>query len=175
MSQFINRSYGLPVTIHTKNDYSACDSLYFGKRGRAPDKLLLASEGRGVADNANDRYIYATRWWPRSGQLLGGWGDGLSGDTFQNKATRWNAPFTVRGCNGRLAFVGYTRDQYGSPLGNCTVRLYRVSTEEQQCKVQSDANGLYFATTPYDDAHFLVIHNPAGDQAGATKNTLLPA
>lgn len=172
MTQFINGSFGLPVTIHAKNDYSACDSLYFGKGRRAPDKLLTATEGRGVADNAHDAYIYQTRWWPRSGQIMGGWG--YEGDNFQNKATGWKAPFTVRGCNGRLGFVGYTRDQYGSALGNCTVRLYRVSTEERQAKVTSDANGLYFATTPYSDAHFMVIHNAAGDFAGATANTLLP-
>lgn len=174
MSQFINGS-SLPVTVHTKNDYSACDNLYFGKRSRAPDRLLLADENRGVADNAYDAFKFHTRWWPRSGQILGGWGDGLGGDIFQNKSPRWKQPFTVRGCNGRLAFVGYTRDQYGSPLGGCTVRLYRVSTEEQQAKVVSDANGLYFATTPYGDQHFLVIHSPAGDLAGATKNTLTPA
>ncbi len=175
MSQFINGSFGLPVTIHSKNNVANCDSLYFGKRSRAPDKLLISSEIRGVADNAYDAFEYQTRWWPRSGQILGGWGDGLSGEFFQNKAPRWKAPQVVRGANGRLSFVGYTRDQYGSALGGCTVRLYRVSTEERVCKVTSDANGLYFATTPYNDAHFLVIHNPAGDLAGATKNSLTPA
>lgn len=175
MSQFINGSFGLPVTIHAKNDYSACDNLYFGKRSRAPDKLLLATEGRGVADNQIDAYIYATRWWPRSGQLLGGWGDGLGGDFFQNKSPRWKAPFTVRGCNGRLGFVGYTRDQYGSAQGGYTVRLIRSGTDELVAKVTSDANGLYFATTPYSDAHFMVIHNADGSLAGATKNTLLPS
>jgi hypothetical protein len=173
MTQFISGG-GLPVNILSKNDYSACDSLYFGKRSRAPDSLLLATEAAGVADNQRDAYIYATRWWPKSSQIMGGWGDGTTGDTFQNKPTRWKAPNTVRGCNGRLAFTGYTRDQYGSALGNCTVRLYRVSTEEQQCKVTSDGNGVYFATTPYNDAHFMVIHNAAGDNAGATATTLLP-
>jgi hypothetical protein len=174
VSQFISGS-SLQVNILAKNDFSACDSLYFGERSRAPDQLLLATENRGASDNAHDAYIFQTRWWPRQGQIIGGWGAGAVGDFFQNKSPRWKAPFTVRGCNGRLGFVGYTRDQYGSPLGNCTVRLYRVSSEEQQAKVTSDANGLYFATTPYNDAHFLVIHNAAGDLAGATKNTLLPS
>lgn len=174
MTQFINGSFALPVTIHAKNDYSFCDQLYFGRRKRAPDIYPLANESRS-ADNARDLYVYATKWWPRSSQLLGGWGNGLEGDTFQNKSTRWTNYNTVRGCNGRLAFVGYTRDQYGSVLGGCTVRLYRTGTEEQQCKVTSDANGLYFATTPYNDAHFQVIHNAAGTLAGATRNDLLPS
>jgi hypothetical protein len=160
--------------IRESNDYRACDSLYFGKRSRAPDQLLLATEMR-VADNANDSFIYHTRWWPRSGQILGGWGGGQDGDFFQNKSPRWKQPRTERGANGRLGFVGYTRDQYGSPLGGCTVRCYRTSTEEQVAKVTSDDTGLYFATTPYSDAHFLVIHNGDGSLAGATKTSLLPA
>jgi hypothetical protein len=174
MTMFVNGSVGLPVTVHAANDYRACDSLYFGKRSRAPDQLLLATEMR-VADNARESSTYHTRWWPRSGQILGGWGDGLEGDIFQSKSPRWKAPRMERGANGRLAFVGYTRDEYGSALGNCTVRLYRASTEELVAKVMSDANGLYFATTPYNDAHFLVIHGPGGTIAGATKDSLLPA
>lgn len=173
MSVFVGAA--IPSQILAANYYDNCDSLYFGKSRRAPNSFLLSDEVSRSADNANDRYVYKTRWWPRSGQILGGWGDGTQGDTFQNKATSWKLPFTVRGANGRLAFVGYTRDQYGSRTGGCTVRLYRVSTEEQVSKVTSDADGLYFATTPYNDAHFMVIHNPAGNQAGATANTLLPA
>lgn len=174
MSQFINGSVGLNVTIHAANDYRNCDGLLFGKGYRAPDELLWSTENR-VADNATDAHVYKTRWWPRSSQILGGWGDGLGGDTFQNKPTAWNSYFSRRGANGRLGYVGYTRDQYGSALGNCTVRLIRVSTDEMVAKVTSDANGLYFATTPYSDAHFLVIHGPGGTLAGATKDSLLPA
>lgn len=173
MTMFVNGSVGLPVTIHAANDYRVCDSLWFGRRSRAPDKLLLTTEMR-VADNAPDAFRYQTRWWPNSGKILGGW-SGSADDAFLNRASAWKNPRVERGCNGRLGFVGYTRDQYGSALGGCTVRLYRVSTEEQVAKVTSDANGLYFATTPYGDAHFLVIHNAAGDQAGATANTLTPA
>jgi hypothetical protein len=174
VSKFINGGLGLPVTVHAADDMRHCDSLYFGKRSRAPDALLLCTEMR-VADNAYDGFMYQTRWWPRGGQIMGGWGDGSTGDIFQNKSPRWKAPRLETGANGRLGFVGYTRDQYGSPLGGCTVRCYRTSTEEQVAKVTSDANGLYFATTPYNDAHFLVIHNGDGTLAGATKNSLTPA
>lgn len=173
MTKFINGSAGLPVTIHAADDKRACDAQFHGKRKRAPDSLLLSTENR-VADNANRAYVYKTRWWPNSGYIIGGW-SGSGDDAFQNLPARWIPPNTRRGCNGRLSFVGYTRDQYGSALGNCTVRLYRVSTEEQVCKVTSDKNGLYFATTPYNDAHFLVIHDAAGGLAGATKTTLTPS
>jgi hypothetical protein len=170
---FINGSIGLPVTIHAAEDRRACDSTYHGKRTRAPDPLLLCTEMR-VADNAYDGFMYQTRWWPRTGQILGGW-SGSADDFFLNKSPRWKAPRIERGANGRLSFVGYTRDQYGSAIGNCTVRCYRASTEELVSKVTSDANGLYYATSPYSDAHFLVIHGPDGTLAGATKDSLLPA
>jgi hypothetical protein len=172
MSQFINGSYGLPVTIHAPSDISVCDQIYWGTRSRAPTSIW-ASELRIRADNARDSFVFKTRWWPKCGQILGGWGDGTQGDTFQNLATRAMLVRTERGANGRLGFVGYTRDQYGSAVGGCTVRLYRVISDELVAKVVSDANGLYFATTPYSDEHFLVIHS--GSLAGATKANLFPA
>lgn len=171
---FINGSFGLPVTIHAANDIRACDQNVHGPRSRPPSSMPWVNEAVTRADNANSNYVYTTRWWPRQSSLLGGW-IGTADDTFQNLPSAWGRPWIRSGANGRLAFVGYTRDQYGSVLGGCTVRCYRAGTGEQVCKVTSDANGLYFATTPYSDAHFLVIHNAAGDRAGATANTLLPA
>lgn len=174
MTMFVNGSFGLPVTIHAANDVSNCDQIFWSPLSRAPVRCAWANELRNRTDNANDNYVFSTRWWPRSASIImGGW-IGTADDMFQNKAPRWIAPNTTRGANGRLAFVGITRNQYGSALANCTVRLYRVATEEQQCKVTSDGVGKYFATTPYNDAHFMVIHNSAGDQAGATANTILP-
>jgi hypothetical protein len=165
---------GMINPFQVSTDRSHCDSLYHGKGSRAPDEFLFATEVRGVSDNAPDAYFYATRWWPRSGQIMGGWGNGLTGDLFQSKSPRWKSPFTTRGANGRLGYVGYTRDQYGSVLGGCTVRLIRVSTDELVAKVVSDANGLYFATTPYNDAHVRVTHNAAGNLGGASNLTDLP-
>lgn len=173
MTQFVNGSFGLPVTVLARNDYSICDQQYF-PRWRYTIPANPNTGDLRNAHNAADWASYSTRWWPRSGPIVGGW-TGSGEDVFQSKPGQWMPPRIERGANGRLAFVGYTRDQYGSPLGGCTVRCYRASTEELVSKVTSDANGLYFATSPYNDAHFLVIHNPAGDQAGATKNTLTPS
>lgn len=173
MSKFINGGVGLTVTIHASDDRRACDECYHGMRPSAIFRLPVANEQR-VAANTTPRQNFRSRWWPRSGSIIGGW-SGSADDMFLNLPAQWIAPVVERGANGRLGFVGYTRDQYGSALGGCTVRLYRVSTEEQVAKVTSDANGLYFATTPYSDEHFLVIHNTAGTLAGATKTSLLPA
>ena len=171
---FVNGGLGLPVTVRSANDIRNCNQIRFGPRARAPSVSAWANEKTNRSDNANRLYPYATRWWPRQSVIIGGW-IGTADDVFQDYAPSWIDPWTRSGANGRLAFVGYTRDQYGSPLGGCTVRCYRVSTEEMVSKVTSDANGLYFATSPYNDSHFIVIHNTAGDQAGATKNTLTPA
>lgn len=162
-------------TYLAANSISNCDQQYFGARSRGPRRQPYAAEMRNRSDNAYYQYEFATRWWPKSSAMLGGWGDGVTGDFFQNKTPSWIDPRIQRGCNGRLGFVGYTRDQYGSRTGGCTVRLFRTVDDSLQAKVTSDANGLYFATTPYNDAHYEVIHNPAGDQAGATANNLIPS
>lgn len=111
---------------------------------------------------------YRTDWWPA--------GSGMVADTGISDVLVGLGPYDaypVSGCNGRLAFNGITRDQYGSPLGNCTVRCYRVSTHELQSVVTSDANGAYIATTPYNDAHFLVVHGTS--VAGASLDTITPS
>jgi hypothetical protein len=72
--------------------------------------------------------------------------------------------------------VGVTRDQYGSPLGNCTVRCFRTSSGELVSQVTSDANGNYVATSPYSDQHFLTVHKTLSpDVAGASVDTLTPS
>lgn len=171
---FINGTNSLPNTIHVGNDIRHCNQLYFGPRSRAPSPSPYSNELRRRSDNALPAFIYATRWWPRESQLIGGW-SGSGDDTFLNYAPAWMDPWTRSGANGRFARVGITRDAYGSPLGNCIVRLIRTSTDEMVCKVTSDANGLYYATSPYNDGHFIVVHGPGGTLAGATVDSLIPA
>lgn len=167
-------SIGTNTPFIQANDIRNCDQQYHGLRSRAPTPDPYNSEMRNRADNAYYQYPYATRWWPKHSVIMGGW-IGSADDTFQNLAPSWIDPWTRSGANGRLAFVGYTRDPYGSVLGGCTVRLFRTVDTSLQSMVTSDANGLYFATTPFNDAHFEVIHNAAGNLAGATRNDLLPS
>lgn len=120
--------------------------------------------------------VYTNDFWPGSSGLGVGGDGGISQNSMLDVPMWWSLPWTQGGANGRLGFVGYTRDAYGSILPNCTVRCFRLSTDEMVSKVTSDpTTGYYIATTPYNDAHFLVVHSAAGDVAGASVNTLLPA
>lgn len=110
---------------------------------------------------------YYTPWWPRAAPN-GCLGDGGLGDV--PISTRWQIPYPTSGSNGRLGFVGTTRDAYGSPLANCTVRCYLTATGELVSTVVSDAKGAFTITTPFGGGHFLTTH--ATGVAGATVDTL---
>lgn len=169
MSSFVNGSLGLPVTIHIPTNIRHGDFFYF-----SGDDYLFPTAFIEVTYNSDDEiFDFSSPWWPN----ISGFGVGIEGLADSTPLSRQLVYPTwfAYGSNGRLAFSGITRDQYGSPLPNCTVRCIRNSTDELVSKVSSDANGAYIATTPYSDAHFLVIHNSDGTLAGATVNTALPA
>jgi len=115
---------------------------------------------------------WAWPWWPARGVL---YGDTGIADVQGPSLGYQDLDIWLAGANGRLGFAGITRDQYGSALGNCTVRLVRVSTNEIVAQVTSDANGAFTITTPYLDAHFLTVHKSGTpDVAGASVDTLIP-
>lgn len=120
---------------------------------------------------------FRTPWWPTSqaGAFISDAGSGTSllYDKIQRRSDIWgNLP---GGANGRLAFVGITRDQYGSPVGGVTVKCYLTSTDQVTASVVSDGNGNYTITTPYyPDGHYLVCYKTASpDIFGTTVNTLI--
>lgn len=119
---------------------------------------------------------WVSPWWPTCSGLMGG---GLTGDVdtcMIRRAATHTDIWRSFGSNGRLAFVGYTRDAYGSPVGGCTVRVFVTSTNELVSRVVSDTNGRYEATSPYFVAHYLVVHKTgAPDIAGASVDTLTPS
>lgn len=115
---------------------------------------------------------FRSDWWPRMAitACAGGMDDVLGSLAWDNQ------PWVVSGANGRLGFVGYSRNQYGSPLLGATVRLFRKSTSELVAQVVSDVNtGFYIVTTPYLEEHFITCHFstpvPGG---GATADNLIP-
>lgn len=166
MSGFISTvATGLPLI--DRSDLGACEWATSG------DLYLAKLWDRIPADDYGFDTYFGNEWWPSRSSLMGGW-DGEPSNQLVGDAPWFAWPSTRSGCNGRLGFVGYTRDQYGTPLANCTVRCIRASTDEMVSKVTSDANGFYIATTPYSDAHFLVVHDATGAIAGASVNTLLP-
>jgi hypothetical protein len=112
-------------------------------------------------------------WWPRSGFF----GD-TSTDIGVLDATSlgFETPEVTHGSDGRLMISGYTRDAYGSPIGGCTVKLFRTFDDSLQSVAVSDPNtGFYQLTTPfYPDTHYVMAYKAAvPDIAGATVNTLI--
>lgn len=161
----------LPAFILRQDDVRNADEYFFGNESAYfPAKMLdlcPASENEAVG--------FATAWWPAGSNLMGGL-DGVPENTLLGSPARWTDPWYSLGSNGRLGFVGYTRDQYGSPLAGCTVRCFRTSSNELTAQVVSDDNGFYQATTPYADGHYLVIHKTGSPEvAGASISTLTPA
>ena len=160
----------LTQIILLSDDTRACDEQWLGNEDLFVPPVLWDTQWEDDKEYAG----WQTPWWPAGSSVCFGSG-GLQVDCPIAQAGWWGEPWISSGANGRLAFVGITRDATGSALANCTVRCIRTGTDEMVSKVTSDANGFYIATSPYTDAHFLVIHNAAGDRAGASVNTILPA
>lgn len=154
----------------SRQNYRGCREWRFRqtfRQTKSPDFPLFWEASPAKPRN------FRSAWWPSRSRFAGcPFG---SNDCVMAEAQRIRSKYQLRGANGRFTITGITRDAYGVPLANCTVRLFRNGTDEMVAKVTSDANGLYFATSPYNDGHFIVIHNPTGDRAGATANTLAPA
>lgn len=115
---------------------------------------------------------FANSYWPGSAGLLGAY----SGDGPLLTPVWFNPPETTRGRNSRYGVVGVTRDEYGSVLGGCTVRLFRTSDNLLVDTTLSDAlSGRYLASTPYyPDAHYLVVYKTGvPDRYGTSPNTLI--
>lgn len=165
MSHFVSASSGLVATAVSPEDRRGIDGFFSG----VADGYLMPEIPVALPDDGPAAYSYACQWWPGGGAVEGGDESALS-------AARWGDPWVTSGSNGRLGFVGYTRDAFGSPLGGCTVRCFRTSTNELVSQVTSDTNGQYIATTPYGDAHYLTVHNSTVTPAvaGASVDSLLP-
>lgn len=81
------------------------------------------------------------------------------------------------GIASRVGFPGVTRDQYGAPLGACTVILHKTATRELVYDGVSDSAGQFLAQSVYaGEAHYIVFHKAgAVNVFGATDNNLIGA
>lgn len=166
MSQFLGAA--LPTNIIARADKRHTDEAWHGNEDLYHPPVMLDQQWEEEPEFAS----WANPWWPARSCLLGD----ADGEDLLSPMTRWGERWTVSGATGRLSFVGITRDSYGSPLGGCTVRCFRSSTDELVSKVVSDANGYYVATTPYAEGHYLTIHKTGPpDVSGASIETLIPA
>lgn len=169
MSRLVGTTTGLGQVIRA-SDGRAVDDWW------TTESVIIAGPATSVGDDFGDMSTWVTPWWPGGGGALTGSIVGSPDGALCNRsayATTW----TVSGASGRLAFVGFTRDAYGSPLASCTVRCFVTSSNELVSQVTSDGNGYYVATTPYGSVgHFLTVHKTGSpDVCGATVDTLLPA
>lgn len=107
-------------------------------------------------------------WWPGNRGGIGGVEDTIRSVYFEQ-------PEQPSGGSSRLGVLGVTRDQYGSPLGGVTVKLFRTLDDTKQDQVVSDPSGNFLLTSPFYDAHYLVFYK-AGfpDVTGASVNTIIP-
>jgi len=150
-------------TYHLRDDQSLCAEW------SANGDLYLPRLWDNIPDD--DYLFYAffeNEWWPSRSGMVGGEG-AVGGERW------WGHPNTRSGCNARLGITGITRDQYGSPLGFCTVKMFLTSNDGLVSSVVSDGNGVYLITTPYyPDTHYLVVYKTGSpDTFGTTVNTLI--
>lgn len=146
------------------------DEFFFDNEDEFATPVLLSFDWNAIIEASG----FVSPWWPAHGMLIGG--RGFDGDNLLEINAKHSDMWRSFGSNGRLGFVGVTRDQYGSAIGNCRVRCFRAATDELMSSVLSDANGNYIATTPYYEGHYLTVHKSGTpDICGATPETLFPA
>jgi hypothetical protein len=130
---------------------------------------------RSPADDYGYDTYFGNEWWPSRSSLMGGW-DGEPSNQLIGDAQWWGWPWTKSGAPSQMVFTGFTRDVYGSVLPACIVKCFRTADHTLQSSTTSDANGLYWLSTPYVEAHYLVVHKAGSPEvAGATVSSLLPA
>jgi hypothetical protein len=89
------------------------------------------------------------------------------------------------GTSSSMAFVGYSRDAYGSILPGCTMKLFKTTdgsypntTDVKIAETTSDpVTGFYTLYTPYyPDTHYIVSFKTGTPNVqGVTVNTLIGA
>lgn len=115
--------------------------------------------------------IFRSPWWPRSGFL-----GALGADIGLLGAVQWGPYDVAAGAASRFGFVGVSRDQYGSILGSCDMKLFRSSDTQLIDSTTSDPNsGAFLLNTPYyPDAHWIYQHKTGSpDLDGVSVNTLI--
>lgn len=72
---------------------------------------------------------------------------------------------------------GITKDNAGSPLGNCTVKLFRTRDDALMDKQISDATGNYmFRSVSMVETYYVTAYKAGSpDVTGTTINTLIGA
>lgn len=142
---------------------------------RASDERLNAMDFQPEAEFADIWAIaeasYETEWWPGGGGLLGALGD----DAPLLEGTWWGFIDQASGAESRFGFTGITRDQYGSALPGCTVKLFRTADDVLLDTAISDANGSFLlGSAYYPDQHYIYTRKAGSpDVQGVSVNSLI--
>ena len=165
MTQLIGAA--LPVNILEMNE----DRLL-------PEWARLDSLFWIISDDPWDKRGFANGWWPRSSLAIGD----PALDYGLLEAVWQDSPELTNGQNSRVTITGVTRDVYGSPLGGCTVKLFKTddgnypgTKDTKLDETVSDPSGNYTLTTPYyPDQHYVVVYKAgAPDVFGSSPNVLI--
>jgi hypothetical protein len=143
---------------------------------RASDERLNAMDFRPEAEFAEVWAIaeasYANEWWPGSTFM----GDqDVDGASMLGQDQNWGEIDQAAGAASAFGFAGITRDQYGSPLPACTVKLFRTADDVLLDTQVSDANGAFvMRTSYYPDQHYIYTRKAGSpDVQGVSVNTLI--
>lgn len=151
---------GPPTAIGRRNDWRLYPCSF------QPDDDNLDYE---TAQNS-----FASSHWPGGRGLIG---DGdvdvgvLDGDTWSQEELGDSS-----GGSSRFGFTGITRDQYGSALPGCTVKLFRTSDDQLIDTATSDpTTGQFLVGSPYyPDEHWIYTRKAGSpDVQGVSVNTLI--
>lgn len=115
---------------------------------------------------------FASPYWPGGAAMS----DNGDGPTIE-RGVQWGFFDQAAGASSRYAFTGVTRDQYGTAVGACAVKLYRTIDDALLDSQVSDPSGNFLLSTAYyPDAHYIVAHKTGSpDIDGVTPNTLIGA
>lgn len=107
-------------------------------------------------------------FWPRSGLMS------EAGIIAQDPP--WGQVELVSGAVSRFGYRGVTRDANNSPLGGVTVKCFRTADDSKVADdVVSDANGNFIISTPYYEAHYLVMKKSGSPEvSGVTVSSQFP-
>lgn len=85
-------------------------------------------------------------------------------------------PVVTSGSSYLFGIAGTVRDQYGTPVANAAVKLFRTSDDSLVHSTTSGPDGAYLVQTPhYGEAHYLITYKTGTpDIFGTSVNTLLP-
>lgn len=141
------------------------DDITLNARWYRPEQGAIG--GYDFEGQSADIVNFTTAFWPG--------GASMYNDGSIQGAIWFQEPDIVAGASSRFGFVGVTRDQYGSPLGGVSLKLFRTSDNLLIDSTTSGPTGNYLLNTAfYPDPHYIVAHKSGSpDVDGVTVNTLI--